>query len=260
MVRLALAVLLVLPSAPSSHAHHRQTPPVVEFTSEDAGAKGDAQLFRASAGPGAFAALITTPAPTGPPQTKIIRYRLLGAFQNTVIADSADTSTKLVTGLHYSDPAISFFGGAVVYVTENATGKPQVDLHSGGFRNDITPVSNDSTGTSGNPAVSGNGRRIAFESNGDLASTGNTTRQVFVVDSDATDTPTQISVGEGTAGNASLDRLGHRIAFESTSDPATLVDTGIPQVWEADLLTNQAAPITKGKGASGKPMFSSEGT
>lgn len=260
MVYLALAMLLVLTSGSSSNAHHLQTPPVVEFTSGDTGTQGEADLTRASASAGAFAALITSPGPNGTTLTKVVRYRLLGAFANTVIVDSGDPATRLTTGEQYDDPAISFFGSKVAFVTEAPTGASQVYIHSGGLRSELTLVSNDATGTSGDPVVSGNGRRVAFESRGDLAGTGNNgAQQVFVAEVDAVGPPQQLSVGAGQSGNASMDRWGKRVAFESTSDPATLVDTGIPQVWTADLITGESAPITAGLGASGKPMMSSEG-
>lgn len=259
MAYLAAAMLLVLASSGWTNAHHLQTAPVVQFTAEDSGPLGEALLSRASASAGAFAALIVTPGPGGVTQSKIVRYRLLGAFANTVIADGTDGLGKQTPGAFFDSPAISFFGQHVAYVTENATGgNRQVYVHSGGLRSDVVLVSNDPTGTSANPVVSGNGRVVAFESRGDLALTGNSgAQQIFA--SDEGQPLLQVSLGSGRSGNASLDRWGKRIAFESTSDPTTGLDTGIPQVWQANLMTGEVGQITIGQGASGKPTVSSEG-
>ncbi|MFN8542744.1 MAG: hypothetical protein U0807_00820 [Candidatus Binatia bacterium] len=240
MVRPILALALALVSAGPACAHHRQTPPVVQFNKE-----GDADLTRASAADGAFATVLVTPT-----DRTVVRYKLLGADATVVIAESGQNG----------DPSVSFNGSSVAYMSEAdplGLGLPGQQVYQR-TSSALTLVSQDPTGTSTNPVVSANGKLVAFESRGDMASTGNSgAQQVFVYQ--AGRGLQQVSRGLGRSGNASLDKAGKNITFESTSDPATWLDAGTAQVWHTYLLTGEAHRITSGLGVSRKPAISVEG-
>jgi hypothetical protein len=116
----------------------------------------------------------------------------------------------------------------------------------------------DPTGTSTNPSVDVGGQRIAFESTGDLANTGNAGhRQIFLVQ--PTGGVAQMSIGAGTSRNAALAAHHGWIAFESTSAPVSGADTGIEQIWLGTVDGTPAAPVTDGLAPSTRPSFSSDG-
>jgi Tol biopolymer transport system component len=116
----------------------------------------------------------------------------------------------------------------------------------------------DPTGTSANPALDLAGKTFAFESTGDLAGTGNAgARQVFFGPLDGT--LQQLSEGDGTSRHATLARRGRTVAWDSTSDPDTGADTGIAQIWIANVLAGTRERITNGLGASEQPALSNDG-
>jgi hypothetical protein len=100
--------------------------------------------------------------------------------------------------------------------------------------------------------------RVAFESTGDLAGTGNPgARQIFVRQPDGT--LMQASLGTGTSRNPVVSAKKRRLAFESTSDPVTGLDTGVSQIWLGDVVSATAARITAGAGPSRNPALSDDG-
>jgi len=117
-------------------------------------------------------------------------------------------------------------------------------------------VTHDPTGSSVNPALSGRGTRLAFESRGDLApgANPNGTTQIFLSDSDGT--ISQASRGAGTSDDAALDRTGVGLVFASTNDLSGR-DTGISQIW---FLSAIGFPqiLTYGQGPSRRPSISGD--
>jgi len=116
-------------------------------------------------------------------------------------------------------------------------------------------VTHDPTGSSVNPALSGRGTRLAFESRGDLAGANPSgTTQIFLRDSDGV--ISQASRGAGTSHDAALDRTGFGVVFDSTSDLSGR-DTGISQIW---FLSAIGFPqiLTYGQGPSRRPAISSD--
>jgi Tol biopolymer transport system component len=114
----------------------------------------------------------------------------------------------------------------------------------------------DLTGTSIDAALSGTGGRLAFESLGDLADTGNVgVRQIsFLLDK--ADVLTQLSHRAPDSRNPALDKGGLTSVFESSNDEAGN-DTGIVQVWLASI--HGAGPLTAGAGRSRRPAISGDG-
>jgi hypothetical protein len=111
-------------------------------------------------------------------------------------------------------------------------------------------ATHDPTGTSSNPALSGKGTTLAFESNGNLACNNPTgARQIFLRANSGV--ITQASQGKGTSGSAALDHSGHRVVFDSTSDLSG-TDTHTSQIW---LLSPLGYPqiLTNGQGSSRQP-------
>ena len=235
-LRLALAV--VLASAGTALAHHRQTPPLVALTTT-----GDATLPRGA-----------------PPSRKAVAVvvddgiAVVEPFRNPMLPTFAFTDGTNAA------PVISKNGRTVAWDSDAdplASGVPgrQVLRRT---RFGIQQVAVDPTGTSVNATIDLAGVSVAFESTGDLAGTGTVgVTQVFF------DRPggliQQLSHGSGTSGHAALDLRGRFCAFDSTSDPDTGADTGIPQIWLADTLLGTAAPITAGAGASRLPAFANDG-
>jgi len=117
-------------------------------------------------------------------------------------------------------------------------------------------VTHDPTGSSVNPALSGRGTLLAFESRGDLAPGANPsgTTQIFLRGSDGV--LSQASRGAGTSHDAALDRTGVGVVFDSTSDLSGK-DTGISQIW---FLSAIGFPqiLTYGQGPSVRPAISSD--
>jgi hypothetical protein len=222
-LRVLAAVVLV--STPAL-AHHRQTPPVVPFT-----ASGDAALPRMA-----------------PPSRKAAAAVVDDAI--VVVSPFKDPTTPLftyATGTN-ANPSISYNGKTVVWDSDAMPPGRQV------LRSDklgVAQATNDASGTSTNAAVDELGLFVAFES----AETG--TSQVFLRTPDGT--ITQISTGMGTSRNGSVAFKGRRVAFESTSDPSTDADTGVAQIWVAELALGTTAPITSGAIDSRNPVLSLDG-
>jgi len=231
------AVLLAL-AVPAAYAHHRQTPPIVAITTA-----GDATLPRL-APPSRKALAVVVDATVNVIQP--FRKPIVPAF--TFAAGSN------------GNPSISSNGRIVAWDTDAdpaGTGAPGRQVVAQNRFTLVAPAV-DPTGTSANPAVDLLGISVAFESTGDLAGTGNSgARQVFY--KPFTGAIRQLSRGSGTSGNPAIGLRGRIAVFDSTSHPVTGADTGIAQIWLANLLAGTADPITGGFGASERPTLSNDG-
>jgi WD40 repeat protein len=240
-----LAILGVALAA-TADAHHRQTPPVVQFTST-----GDTPLPRVPA-PGTKTMALAISAG---PMRKIVS---VSPWKNK---KDPNVQTVIAPLGQHDDPAISLTGRSIAFDTASdplALGLPGRQV-VGAFVTDLFPVSSDPSGTSVNPSIDTTGHRIVFESTGDLAGTGNAgARQVFL--RDVNGSVQQLSAGVGTSRNPVISPKQRFAAFESTSDPKTGIDTGVAQVWlgTVDGLT-PFGPLTAGPGPSRNPVFSNDG-
>jgi hypothetical protein len=153
------------------------------------------------------------------------------------------------------DPAVSYSGRVIAY-RDADTGQiaiaPTVSPAS------VTFVT-DSSGTSDNPSLDKRGQTLVFESEGDLTALGSPgVRRVYKLNR-KDGALSVVSSGVGTSGNAMVSAKGETIAFESTSDPSTGLDTGVPQIWLVKDGVVALAPITAGAGASTRPNVSDDG-
>jgi len=213
-----LTVALVLGAAVPAAAHHRQTPPVTALTGT-----GDNSLPRLPAF--GINVALALPQTQGTELVQLSILQLIRHQPGTTLVEQFGTATN---------PASDLSGGLLAWDSTNGLGR-QVYTAVGKTR--LWPV-HDPTGTSANPAVDRLGTKLAFESNGDLAGNGNTARQIFylaLAGGLAFGNITQVSTGSGTSLNPSMDAAGRFVAFQSTSDPTSGADTGIPQIWTADV-------------------------
>jgi Tol biopolymer transport system component len=237
--RLAAAALALFTLTAPAHAHHRQTPPVVRLSQT-----GDNHLPRLAALSGTLAL-----ASVQAGGHEIIRF-YVGKLLTTRVSAAGDCQHPTVSGNGRSiawdtngDPLHSGDPGRQVYVESRGV---------------IFQAAHDPTGTSANPALNHIGRVVAFESQGDLATTGNMgARQIF--ERSPTGTLRQVSRGLGSSRNPSFAKRGLVLAFDSTSDPASGVDTGIAQIWIDDPQTLRTEPLTAGLGPSWRPDTSPDG-
>jgi Tol biopolymer transport system component len=236
--RASIALAFLLAASPVA-AHHRQTPPVVAFST-----MGDDELPRGVVTGGTIAL-----ARARDDGHEVVRFQA-GNLTTTPVSAVGDCRHATVSGS----------GGVVAWDTDGdplRSGDPgrQVVLQSG---SGLIQAAHDPTGTSGYPALNRTGRVLAFESAGDLADTGNAgAYQVFVRDQSGM--LRQMSRGQGSSHDAALARGPLLVAFDSTSDPTTGVDTGIAQVWLAGSTAEPAAPITAGLAPSRRPALSPDG-
>jgi Tol biopolymer transport system component len=237
-VVLVLALGLLALGATPSRAHHRQTPAIVQFTTQ-----GDNFW------------------PRLPPPSEKLAYAGDTPAGRQIFVRQRDRITFLpVTsgdGIHNDNPAVSKRGNVVTWESDGdllGNGSPGVQIYlqnSGGL---IQPVV-DPTGTSAHPTISALGTQLAFDSKGDLAGIANGgKRQVYAYATRRGDL-TQLSFGPGSSANPSYGRSSSRIAFESTTDPDTGTDSGVNQIW---LQLRRGAPfrLTHGAGPSTLPAMS----
>jgi Tol biopolymer transport system component len=229
--------LVLLAAAPAA-AFHRQTEPIVQLTFS-----GDTSLPRLRAGGNRLAVAVD-----------------LNGSQIFRLTTDRKALSPLTTQGDNRNPSISSGGFIVAWDADCASvgcadpGR-QIFMQVG---NRVNQVTHDPTGTSVNPALSGRGRDMAFESNGDLAGLGDPpVPHIFVLGK--TNLITRISRGLGASHNPVLNRLGHVVAFDSTTDPDTNADTGVAQIWLKRAKTAVAEPITHGAGPSRKPAISKDG-
>ncbi len=229
----------------SAWAHHRQTPPVVRMSpaGEDS---VDFDLPRVPGFDGGLALL----APSGSDQ-ELVLVRLYPIASTVVLEATGDNR----------NPAVGLNGGAVTWDSDTdplgtgATGR-QIYYHDGAL---LTQLTHDPSGTSANPAISGSGQWVAFESAGDLAGTGTAGVTQIFLSQVATGTLVQVTSGAGPSTNPALDRRAKVLAYQSTTDPVTGEDTGLAQLWVADLRAGTRQRVTSGLGPSGNPTIDIDG-
>jgi Tol biopolymer transport system component len=231
-----IAALIVLAfSVVPAPAYHRQTPPIVRLTTS-----GDSTLPRLASGARRLVVGLDT---TG---------------RQIFLQDRGDNTLDPITNTGENDnPTASPNSHIIAWdsdcdVLGCAEPGRQIFML---LRGSVFQVTHDPTGTSINPALSGKGS-LAFESKGDLASTGNAgVRQVFLRSADGV--IVQVSSGHGTSRNAMLDRTGRSLVYESSNDLAGN-ETGIAQLW---LVGDKAplGPLTNGQGPSTRAAISPEG-
>lgn len=213
-----VAAILILAAAVPAAAHHRQTPPVTALTTS-----GDNSMPRLPAF--GINVALALPQTQGTELLQLSILQLIRHQPGTTLVEQFGTATN---------PASDLSGGLLAWDSTNGLGR---QVYTAVQKTRLWPV-HDPTGTSANPAVDQLGTRLAFESNGDLAHNGNTTRQIFYVAlarGVAFGNVVQLSTGAGTGLNPSMNSRGGLVAFESTSDPGTGADTGISQIWTADV-------------------------
>lgn len=236
----ALATILLV--AGPSQAFHKTTPAIVQLTSG-----GSVDLPRVPA-QGRRALTLVQPEGAG---TKVVS---LSPHK------TGNEASLVFSGGDNAHPAVSVSGKAFAWDTDddplgsNAQGR-QVIMNVKGA---LIQAAVDPTGTSSNPALDKSGRRIVFESEGDLAHIGNAgARQIFM--RDASGAITQLSFGQGDSRNPMLSKRGRTVSFESTSDPTTGVDTGVSQIFVGRYDRPPIARITTGAGPSRNPSVSDDG-
>jgi len=217
-------------------AFHRQTPPIVAVTSS-----GD------------------TPLPRVPAGGRRLALALAGSGEQIFRQHRTHTFLEQITTAGDNrNPTISSNAGVVAWDSDcTQLGCPEKGRQIFMWVNGTTfQVTHDLTGTSVNPALSGQGRLLAFESSGNLTGANSSgTTQIFLRTPDGT--LGQASQGPGTSHNAAIDRSGLRIVFDSTSSLSG-TDTGVSQIW---FLSPIGFPLilTHGKGPSRSPAITGDG-
>ena len=237
-----MRVVRVLPlcalalSSTIAAAHHRQTPPIARFTTA-----GENDLPRLPSYNGVFALSVD-----GQAERRVVRFTF-----------PYPTTTSLVaTQGQAGNPVVSLDGGVIAWDANAFPGGRQIIVKRGENSDQITT---DPSGTSVNPAVNGTGSRIAFESKGDLVGTGTAGIQQVYLWERAGRSIRRISSGAGVGSNPALSRSGLLVAFESTSDPSTGLDTGVSQIWLYFVKSGASIRLTSGVGSSRLPTFSADG-
>jgi hypothetical protein len=235
---LALVPAAVVPAL--AWGFHRTTPTVTALTTG-----GDQDLPRVHS-QGTRAIALAVEAGSAARVVTLLPFRSGGA--QTPLADDARSPATSFTGRSFAwetaaDPLGSGAPGSQVIVSANGT---------------LLQAAVDPTGTSANPALDRTGATVAFESEGDLAGTGNAgVRQIFL--RDPTGVVVQVSAGHGASRDPVLSVRQRMIAYESASDPVTGTDTGIPQIWAGRVDRLPASRITGGQGPSRSPAVSTDG-
>jgi Tol biopolymer transport system component len=236
MMRSTSLLCLLILVAPAA-AYHRQTAPIVQLTYS-----GDTALPRVRAAGARLAVVMDTNGSQ--------------VFRST---KDRKALSPVTTQGDNQNPTISAGGIVVAWDADCASaGCPepgrQIFLLKG---TRVTQVTHDPTGTSVNPALSGRGRHLVFESSGDLAGLGDPQiPHVFVWN--GLSAFRRVSQGVGPSHNPVLNRFGTVLAFDSTSNPTTGADTGIAQIWLAHG-EDEATAITAGNAPSTRPMLSKDG-
>ena len=236
LTKTGFALLALGLLAPPALAFHRTTPPVVAVTSS-----GDTLLPRV---------------PTEGRQVVVA----LDVSGRQIFRQHRkhDFLEQITTSGDNANPTISRSSRVIAWDSDcSQLGCPepgrQIFMWTAGTAFQAT---HDPTGSSVNPALSGRGTRLAFESRGDLAGANPTgTTQIFLRGSDGV--VSQASRGAGTSHDAALDHTGVAVVFDSTSDLSGR-DTGISQIW---FLSAIGFPqiLTYGQGPSRRPAISSDG-
>jgi Tol biopolymer transport system component len=232
-----LASLALILLAVPAGAYHRQTPPIVALTTS-----GDTPLPRVPVGGRRLAIAIDASG------RQIFRQD----WKHNVLE-------QITTSGDNQNPTISARANTIAWDADCALAGcddpgRQVFLWTNGSAVEVT---HDPTGTSVNPALSGKGTALAFESIGDLVGANPSgTLQIYLRTS-RDGQITQASHGAGTSANAALDQSGLHLVFESTNDLSGN-DTGTSQIWFVPV---KAFPqiVTNGQGPSRRPAISGNG-
>ena len=236
MMRSGLVLFAVAALAAPAAAYHRQTPPIVSYSSG-----GDTPLPRLAADGRRFVVAI---AASG---QQIFRLDHTRNFleQLTTSGDNANPTTTITGSIVAWDTDCTLLGcpegGRQIFMLTNLG---------------TTQVTHDLSGTTRNPSLSGHGTVLAFESSGDLGLGTNPsgTPQIFTRTLDGAFT--QVTHGAGTSGDPVLDRTGRHIVFESTNDGQGN-DTHVSQIWLGP--TALPTQLTNGVGSSRRAAISSDG-
>ena len=225
--RLPLAlVLAVLGVVTPATAFHRVTPPVTSITTS-----GDTNL------------------PRVPSQGRRSLVLAEGG-QIAMYMPFSPGSGRTVLSSAGSEPAVSLSGRMIAW--RGADGRIAL-----AFNGNQGPGVADPSGTSDRPSLDKAGTTLAFDSAGGLGLGAAGVRRVYV--RDRSGILKLVSMGSGTSQKAMLSAKAGIVAFESTSNPTTGVDTGISQIWVARLSTLPATRITAGAAASTDPRVSDDG-
>lgn len=205
-----------------------------------------------------------TDLPRIPPQgrrTMVLTHRVGGVDEIVSLTPFTTFGAMTPVSPTGRNPAVSYNGKTFAWEAEDdplGLGRPgwQIVVRRNGV---MLAGPDDPSGTSANPSLDKGGSMLAFESGGDLTGVGTSgVKRVYVYDL-RTSLLQLASTGSGTSGNAMVSAKGRFVAFESTSDPVTGVDTGVSQVWAGSLLELPTRRVTSGAGPSTEPLVSDEG-
>jgi len=231
---LALALAIACLHAATVQAHHRQTPPLVQITTD-----GDNTLPRVPCKGGTLAFAAGAP---GAKQLYAVKIR------------TPSVVTPLTSTGDNDHPAISQSGQVVAWDVAATGGGRQVAMSA---RGPVPIVLGESAATTANPAVDLAGRRVVFESDGNAdGATVPGVARIFLRDNKGV--VRRLSPGDGPSHNPTMGRDEQVIAFDSTSDIVTGADTGIPQVWLANARLGTLRRLTAGAGASQFPLVGND--
>jgi len=227
--KVLVALSLLLGTALPASAHHRQTPPIVQFT---------------------FSGDNTLPRLANASERLVVSLETDNGHQIFQRQNDRRSFKQLTNVGDNENPSESRNGYVVAWDSnQNLVGQPnfvgrQVFVLNNG---QLMQLSDDPTGTAINPTVNGSGKQIAYETQGQI------------VEQDVNHDLMQVlSTGKGKAHNPSFGRAGGRITFDSTSDPITGADTHVAQVW---VIVPPFPPtaITHGQAPSMAPVMSPGG-
>ena len=223
--RVALALMALAALARDTRAMHRQSPP--------------AALVSVSTADNSFPRV----PPTGPALTwsegpigsrTVFQVKLSDLLTHVQVSNTS--------GDNYNASSTRV-GRYEVWENDPGTGIPALYFDDRHVEAPLIPV------PASNPAVTGLGNRVFFESTEDLDFINpnpTNARQVFQRSKDGN--IHQVSRGEGTSRNPAVTKGSAIVAFQSTSDPTDGHDTGIPQIWlgNATPYPASAVQITNG--------------
>lgn len=226
-------------------ARHRQTPPIVRITS-----LGDNHLPRVAAnGTTLVFASDADLLGEGVSGKHVYRFKLRRLRLERVTSGSAINDEPTVDR-----------GARVAFSSDGdllGHGLPGRQIYLLKFNNhSMIQVTEDPTGTSGSPAMNAGGRFVAFTSAGDLAGTGNGSRQIFLWDR-AHRRTLQITHG-GNPGPPAMSGNGRAVAFASEADLGGTGNT-VRQIFIYDRRLGTYTQVTSGKAPSYSPALDRSG-
>ena len=177
------------------------------------------------------------------------------SFQKQIFVINSDSTglLQLTDGTlnNILNPSISADGSRIAFQSnsdlisgKNPSFQTQIFVIDSDGSGGLTQLTSDETNGSRDPSLSGDGSRVAFESNADLTGIGNpdNVRRVFVINTDGSGV-TQIADGW----DPSLSKDGSRVAFETPDDFVGIMNsdgtgplTEFRQILDADDLSLSA--------------------